>query len=43
MEHKLTQAEIDERILILKRFRTLLEQQRTKFQEYLKVDRKSVV
>ena len=37
MEHKLTQAEIDERILILKRFRTLLEQQRTKFQEYLKV------
>ena len=23
MEHKLTQAEIDERILILKRFRTL--------------------
>ncbi|MCQ2240692.1 flagellar export chaperone FlgN [Treponema sp.] len=37
MDQKLTQAELDERILILKRFRTLLEQQRTKFQEYLKV------
>ena len=37
MEQKLTQAELDERILILKRFRSLLEQQRTKFQEYLKV------
>lgn len=37
MEQRLTQEELDERILILKRFRTLLEQQRTKFQEYLKV------
>ena len=37
MEQKLTQAELDERILILKRFRSLLEQHRTKFQEYLKV------
>lgn len=37
MEQKLTQSEIDERILILKRFKSLLEQQRTKFQEYLKV------
>ena len=33
----LTQAELDERIAILHRFRTLLEQQRTKFREYLKV------
>ena len=34
---ELTQAEINERIAILKRFRSLLEQQRNKFREYLKV------
>lgn len=33
----LTQAEIDERTALLKRFRSLLEQQRTKFREYLRV------
>ncbi len=33
----LTQAELDERVAILKRFRSLLEQQRNKFREYLKV------
>ena len=33
----LTQAEIDERTALLKRFRSLLEQQRAKFREYLKV------
>lgn len=32
---KLTQEQIDERVAILKRFRTLLEQQREKFREYL--------
>jgi len=37
MEEKLTQGEIDERVAILRRLRTLLEQQRTKFQEYLSV------
>lgn len=37
MENELTQAELDERVAILKRFRTLLEKQREKFQEYLKV------
>lgn len=37
MEQKLTQAELDERVAILKRFRTLLEQQRAKFREYLNV------
>ena len=37
MEEKLTQEELDERVAILKRFRMLLEQQRTKFQEYLAV------
>jgi len=37
MEEKLTQAELDERIAILKRFRSLLEKQRAKFQEYLEV------
>lgn len=31
----LTEEELNERIAILKRFRTLLEQQRAKFQEYL--------
>lgn len=34
---QLTQEEIAERVAILKRFRTLLEQQRNKFQEYLHV------
>lgn len=34
---ELTQAQIDERVAILKRFRSLLEQQRNKFREYLKV------
>ena len=34
---ELTQAQIDERIAVLKRFRTLLEQQRNKFREYLHV------
>lgn len=37
MEKKLTQDELEERIAILRRFRTLLEQQRTKFREYLNV------
>ena len=37
MEKKLTQAEIDERVAILKRFRGLLEEQRNKFREYLLV------
>ena len=34
---ELTQAEIDERTAILGRFRCLLEQQRDKFREYLRV------
>ena len=34
---ELTKQEIDERIAILKRFKTLLEQQRNKFREYLKI------
>ena len=34
---ELTQAEIDERAAILRRFRSLLEQQREKFREYLQV------
>lgn len=33
----LTQAEIDERTALLRRFRSLLEQQRAKFREYLRV------
>ena len=37
METKLSQEELNERIQILKKFRQLHEQQRTKFQEYLKV------
>lgn len=36
-EVDLTQAEIDERVAILKRFRQLLQQQRNKFREYLTV------
>ena len=34
---ELTQAEIDARTAILRRFRSLLEQQRDKFREYLRV------
>ncbi len=37
MVEELSQEELDERIAILKRFKVLLEQQRTKFQEYLQV------
>lgn len=37
MEENLSQEELNERIAILRRFRTLLEQQRTKFREYLRV------
>lgn len=37
MEAKLSKEELDERVAILKRFRSLLEQQRNKFQEYLTV------
>ncbi len=37
MEETLTQQELDERIAILKRFRTLLQKQRDKFREYLTV------
>ncbi|MDD7609947.1 MAG: flagellar export chaperone FlgN [Spirochaetales bacterium] len=34
---KITQEELNERVAILKRFRSLLEQQRNKFREYLTV------
>lgn len=34
---ELTDEELNERVAILRRFRTLLEQQRSKFQEYLNV------
>lgn len=34
---ELTQNEINERVAVLKRYRSLLEQQRSKFAEYLKV------
>ena len=34
---ELTQAQIEERVAVLKRFRALLEQQREKFREYLHV------
>ncbi len=37
MEENLTQEELAERVAILRRFRSLLEQQRTKFREYLRV------
>ena len=37
MEERLSQEELDERIAILRRFRSLLEQQRSKFEEYLHV------
>ena len=34
---ELTQQELDERVALLRKFRSLLEQQRNKFQEYLNV------
>lgn len=34
---EISQEELDERVALLRRFRTLLEQQRNKFQEYLTV------
>ena len=34
---EITQEELNERVALLRRFRTLLEQQRAKFQEYLTV------
>lgn len=34
---EITQEELNERVALLKKFRTLLEQQRSKFQEYLNV------
>ena len=34
---EISQAELDERVAILRKFRALLEQQRKKFQEYLAV------
>lgn len=37
MEQNLTEEELSERIAIIKRFRELLEQQKTKFEQYLKV------
>lgn len=37
MAEELSQRELDERVAILKRFRALLEQQRSKFKEYLAV------
>jgi len=37
MGKELTQSEIDERVAILKRFRSLLEEQRNKFRDYLLV------
>ncbi|MBR6153401.1 MAG: flagellar biosynthesis protein FlgN [Treponema sp.] len=37
MVEQVSQEELNERIAILRRFRALLEQQRTKFREYLKV------
>jgi hypothetical protein len=37
MTEQLSKEELDERVAILRRFRTLLEQQRTKFREYLNV------
>lgn len=37
MAETISQEELDERMAILRRFRALLEQQRTKFREYLKV------
>lgn len=37
MEEKISQEELDERVAVLRRLRTLLEQQREKFRQYLKV------
>ena len=37
MKENLDQRELDERVAILRRFRYLLEQQRDKFQEYLRI------
>ena len=37
MTKELSQEELDERVAILRRFRSLLEQQRNKFREYLLV------
>ena len=37
MEKELTQEELNERIAVLRRYRTLLEAQREKFREYLLV------
>lgn len=34
---EISQEELNERVVILRRFRTLLEQQRAKFQEYLNI------
>ena len=34
---KITQEELNERVALLKKFRSLLEQQRNKFREYLTV------
>ena len=34
---EITQQELDERVALLRKFRSLLEQQRNKFQEYLNV------
>ena len=34
---ELTQEELDERVALLRKFRSVLEQQRNKFQEYLTV------
>ncbi len=37
MKDKLTQIEIDQRVAVLKRFKTLLQEQRKKFNDYLVV------
>ncbi|MGN0728157.1 flagellar biosynthesis protein FlgN [Treponema sp.] len=37
MEQKISKEELDERVMILRKFKLLLEQQRKKFQEYLRV------
>lgn len=37
MMEEITQEELNERVALLKKFRSLLEQQRSKFQEYLTV------
>lgn len=37
MKEEISQQELDERVAILKKFRSLLEQQRAKFREYLTV------